>query len=209
MDTLGAEVVRPWVDRAAPSHPSLIDAGHLTGELFGFVNVPAAVWIDEAGVIVRHAHTPALSASRISEPTPDMDERVRRMLETARRIRLTDHVGYRAALLDWVERGAESPHALGPDEVVTRSAARPREHAEAAASFEIAQHLQRTVGDEAAVAWFARSHRLHPDNWTYKRQAWSIVDPVFQDASAVYDTTWAAELARRGPEHYYLLFEES
>ena len=209
MDTLGVEAVRPYVERAAPSHPSLIDAAHVTGELFGFVNVAAAVWIDEDGMIVRHAHTPALRRAEISEPTDDMPPAIQEMLRTAKRIRISDPDGYRAALLDWVDKGAASEHALSADEVVRRSAARPAAHAEAAACFEIGQHLQRQGHGDDAVAWFKRAHAGHPENWTYKRQAWSIIDPVLQDPGETYGTSWAAELARSGPEQYYVLFEES
>ena len=44
---------RPWIAAAGATHPSLIDTAHVTDELFGFVNVPMAVWIDEAGTLVR------------------------------------------------------------------------------------------------------------------------------------------------------------
>ena len=55
---------RPWIAAAAPAHPSLVDTAHVTDELFGFVNVPMAVWIDEQGVLVRPAEQAATSAWR-------------------------------------------------------------------------------------------------------------------------------------------------
>ena len=42
MDTGGPEAARPFIEKAQPEHPSLIDAGHVLGELLGFVNVPQA-----------------------------------------------------------------------------------------------------------------------------------------------------------------------
>jgi hypothetical protein len=53
LDSAGPEAARPWIERARPEHPALIDEHHRLDELFGIVNVPSGVWIDEAGVIVR------------------------------------------------------------------------------------------------------------------------------------------------------------
>src|SRR2546427_117513 len=41
----------PWIDAAKPTYPALIDRDHRLAELYGIVNVPQAVWIDEAGRI--------------------------------------------------------------------------------------------------------------------------------------------------------------
>jgi len=47
------EDARPWIEKAVPTHPSLIDENHLLGELYNMVNVPTIVWIDEVGRIAR------------------------------------------------------------------------------------------------------------------------------------------------------------
>ena len=208
MDTLGREAVEPWIAKAEPTHPTLLDPAHVTGELLGFVNVPAAVWIDEDGMIVRPAHTPSLQRSELPEPTDDMPDAIRETLELVQQFRRTDPEIYRAALYNWVERGADSPWALDAGEGVSRSSERTPEQAEAAAHFEIGQWLQRQGRDEEAVPWFKRSHELHTDNWTYRRQAWSIADPM-QNPTEVYGTTWPAELKRKGPEHYYVPFQDT
>ena len=59
-----------WIDVASPSHPSLIDTTHVTGELFGFSNIPMALWIDETGTIVRPASFAgtALSTAVAADP---------------------------------------------------------------------------------------------------------------------------------------------
>lgn len=44
---------RPWIERASPTHPSLIDENHVFGELYNMVNVPTVVWVDEEGRIAR------------------------------------------------------------------------------------------------------------------------------------------------------------
>ena len=48
-----AEDARSWIERASPTHPSLIDESHVLGELYNMVNVPTVVWIDEDGRIAR------------------------------------------------------------------------------------------------------------------------------------------------------------
>jgi hypothetical protein len=68
---------------------------------------------------------------------------------------------YAAAVLDWAVNGARSRFALPPDEVV--------------AHFELAQHLWTEGSRDAALSHFREAHRLQPENWTYRRQAWSLV----------------------------------
>ena len=72
----------------------------------------------------------------------------------------------------------------------------------AAASFELAQHLQRSGHAEDAARWFREAHRLQPENWTYKRQAWSLADPL-QGPTGTYDSDWLTEVRELGPENYY------
>ena len=64
---------------------------------------------------------------------------------------------------------------LSPEEVVAASRSRPLDASAAAAHFELANHLWRGGERDAALEHFNACHRLQPDNWTYKRQAWSLV----------------------------------
>ncbi|MDA0366289.1 MAG: TlpA disulfide reductase family protein, partial [Chloroflexi bacterium] len=48
-----AEAARPWIERAAPTHPSLIDDRQIFVDRYHVVNVPTVLWIDERGQIVR------------------------------------------------------------------------------------------------------------------------------------------------------------
>ena len=73
---------------------------------------------------------------------------------------------------------------------------------EAAASFELGQHLHRSGHPDDAVRWFREAHRLQPDNWTYKRQAWSFLDP-FQGPSEQYEGDWLTDVRKIGAENYY------
>ena len=47
------ERVRPWIERAAPTHPALVDRDFVVADLYNMVNVPTVVWVDEGGRIVR------------------------------------------------------------------------------------------------------------------------------------------------------------
>jgi hypothetical protein len=206
LDTGGAEAARPSIEAAHPDHPSLIDQAHITDELFGFVNVPNGVWIDEQGMLVRPAE-PAYplrlsNASRYQDLPDDLPPRMKEMLGEARHIP-SDPDRYVAALRDWVERGRESPYAMSPDEVVARSQPRPAEHARAAAAFELGQYLWREGDQDAAIPWLREAHRLHPENWTYKRQAWSFADPL-QGPTDLFEGDWLSEIRAIGPENYYI-----
>jgi hypothetical protein len=196
-----------WIDAAAPTHPALIDTRHVTGELFGFINIPMAVWIDESGTLVRPAESAAVERSplRDMEIPEGLDERLTRTLVEAKAI--PDHAAdYRAAIIDWAEKGPDSRFALSPDEVVTRSRSVGDDEARAAACFELGQHLRATVGDDAAVPWWREAHRLDPGNWTYKRQAWTLVttppgaddNDLLQGPNDVYDGNWLDDVVASG-----------
>lgn len=202
LDSAGPEAARPWIERARPEHPALIDEHHRLDELFGIVNVPSGVWIDEAGVIVRPPE-PAFAAR------PEWDEGIdddatdyqRRTLALEEQLLVEDEK-YVAAVRDWARHGPDSSYALTPDEVLARSRPRSRAESEAAAHFELGIHLQRQGHAADAVEHFRAAHRLQPDNWTYRCQAWSFVNPHL-GPSAEYDTDWVSEVERAGVEAYY------
>jgi hypothetical protein len=203
----------PFIDAASPQHPALVDSRHATDELLGFTNVPMAVWIDEKGVLVRAAEQAAIERSplRDLEIPEGLPDRMRVMFEQVKAIP-DPSADYRAALLDWVARGAESRFVLTPDDVVSRSRPLSDDASRAAACFELGQHAWRTESNDAAVAWWREAHRLDPDNWTFKRQAWTFVttpdgaaEPdLIQGPNDEYDGNWLDDvLAGGGGEHYY------
>jgi tetratricopeptide repeat protein len=203
LDTGGAETAGPWIERADAKHPSLIDAAHSLDELFGIVNVPTGVWIDEHGVIVRPPETayPRRPAFLDREPRPDDPVHVRERVLAVKRLRI-DAASYMAALRDWVGLGSASQYALSLDEVMLRSRGRSRDDATAAAHFELGQHFYLSGNPDAAVSHFRQAHRLQPDNWTYKRQAWSMVDPL-QGPTEHYDSDWLTDIRKVGARNYY------
>ncbi len=197
------ETARRIIENVAPTHPSLIDQEHAVDALFGIVNVPTGVWIDEQGMIVRPPEPafPGRSSYRDVTISDKLPQRLQDMLAEARKIR-AEPEKYIGALRDWVKRGAESRYALSADEVIERSRPRPWEEALAAAHFELGAHLHALGRTEGATAHWREAHRLQPDNWTYKRQAWSLADPL-QGPSDLYEGDWLSEVRKTGPENYY------
>ena len=201
LDARGIETAGPWIAKAAPEHPSLIDEAHLVDALLGIVNVPSGIWIDEEGVIVRPpepAH-PRRPAYLDREVPPDASPAQREGIELVRALHV-EAERYVAALRDWVRRGSESPYALSSDEVIRRSRPRPIEEATAAAHFALGQALYARGAQAAAIEHFREAHRLQPTNWTYRRDAWSLAGA---DREAAYGTSWIEEVKREGVENYY------
>jgi hypothetical protein len=181
---------RPFIEAAHADHPSLLDPEHRMDALFGVVNIPNVVWIDEQGVIVRPAEPgwpdvrqempasmarlreslPRLGRAKTAPPPPEEPVGQMAMLRGGQ-----DRERYADAIRDWVAKGPASQFALTPAEVVARSQPRSPDLSAGAAHFELADHLWRNGQRDLAIPHFNESHRLQPGNWTYKRQAWSLV----------------------------------
>lgn len=219
LDSLGADGCRAFIEAAQPEHPSLIDRHHVLADAFGITNIPQSVWIDEAGVIVRPAET-APEPPRPESPAPaqqaaaEMPQHFVEMMAEAARIP-HDSDTYHAALRDWVENGSASRFALAPDEVVRRSRPRDAEIARGHAHFELATQLEIDGHHDAAIAHFREAHRLVPESWTFRRQAWSLEQPIegpmarfWQGPSEddpdswPYEGDWISDIRKIGPENY-------
>jgi len=219
METLGSEPGRPFVEAAGVEHPSLVDTGHLMGSLFGVINIPNAVWIDENGLIVRPAE-PAWPKPRkpggasLPEGTP---QRLIDTMAEARNIVAWTADEYGDAVRDWAAHGSASRYVMSPDEVLARSGARDSFTSSAAAHFALAEHFEHIGDHQKAVEYFREAHRLAPRNWTYKRQAWSIEGDMSHPMARLwqgpapdsdgsdwpYESDWLTEIRERGARNYY------
>lgn len=220
LDTLGGAGCREFIEAAKPEHPSLIDQHHVLAELFGVINIPSSVWIDENGVIVRPAEAapappqPGPPAPRLDVPA-DAPQRFHDILAEAAKIK-KDAPSYHAALRDWVDHGAASRFALAPDAVVARSRPRDKSVALGHAHFQLATQLEIDGHHDAAVQHFREAHRLVPESWTFRRQAWSLEkvsaggprarfwqgpDPQ-APAAWPYAGDWLSDVRRIGAENY-------
>ena len=183
----------PWIEAANPTYPVLIDRAHLLSELYGVVNVPTAVWIDEAGRIVRPAEVAgAYEAFRYFDR--EQGAIPGEHLERSKQVRRA----YLDAIRDWVARGAASEHVLSPGEIQQRRQAADPAVAEAHARFRLGQYLEGRGDDAGARAQFDEASRLHPESWAIWRQTAEKLENGIAGGPA-----FAAQVAALGERRYY------
>ena len=153
-----ADDARPWIEAAAPTHPSLIDVRHVVAELYNIVNVPTVLWIDERGRIVR-PNDVAFAAN------------------TFRQITGLDAAIHLDALRAWV-RG-ERP-AFGPDDTRAQQTVPTATDQQARAEFGLGQWLWARGHEAAAARHFERGGQLAPQDFTIRRGTMPMrgIDPM-------------------------------
>jgi hypothetical protein len=142
-----ADDPRPFVEKAKPTHPSLLDTEHLVAELYHIVNVPTLIWIDERGVIVRPQDNQFGT-------------------DTFTQFHGKSSALYLAQVRAWVREGRGQ-----------LSAAEVRRHQQvpsaasqlARAEWALAWHLHQAGRTEAAERHFVRAGELAPKDWTIRR----------------------------------------
>ena len=161
----------PWIAAAKPTYPTLIDREHRMAELFGVVNVPQAIWIDEAGRIVRPAE-----AAGAYEGFRKMNRATREVPEDVARLTADAKATYLNAVRDWVRRGPESEHVLPPERVRAHLPGLTEDMATAQAMFRLGQFLLRHGEREEGNRWLSEASRRHPDSWCIWRQGAGVTD---------------------------------
>jgi hypothetical protein len=162
-ESRGAEHARPWIEQAKASYWCLIDPDHRLADLYGMVNVPQSVWIDERGRIVRPPET-AGSTDHFRR----MDLATRTLPPEDQAARAAARAAYLDAVKQWVLTGA---HALDTKDVARKLPRITPEIARAYAHFRLGVWLQRQGKTAEADRHFAEASRLHPDSWNMWRQA--------------------------------------
>lgn len=161
------DAARPWIEAASPTYPCLIDRDHHVAELYGLVNVPQAVWIDEAGRIVRPPE-----AAGATDGFRAMDRQRFTLPDAVIAERAQVRARYFDSIRDWVAQGAASPHVPAPARVARHlSAQADPAAAQAHAHFRLGLHLLRAGQEAQAQAQFARAIELHPSSWSIWRQS--------------------------------------
>lgn len=158
-----AEAAASYIRRYETTYPVLIDERHLVAELYGMVNVPSAVWIDEEGAVARPTHIAGAGedwryeADRTSptrEITPEGDAG---MKQTRR--------AYMDAVRRWVRDGEHEKREPVPEL-----------DGAAHAHFRLATYLHER-GLPGAHEHFADAVRLRPASWNFRRQALALEQP--------------------------------
>jgi hypothetical protein len=180
-----------------PMYPCPIDRDHVVAELYGIVNVPTAVWIDEAGRIVRPPEPAGMSDGFRTMNTATFEMPAEAAADNKRRRRI-----YVDALRDWIAKGAKSEHALLPEEVRRRMVGPTRSEALADAHFRIGAHLHRSGRPDAARPHLEEAVRLRPESWSFRRQAIVLSDPALTGQVAATPEYWQAVMSL-GDRHYY------
>ena len=176
-ESRGAEHARPWIEQAGAQYWCLIDQDHRVADLYGMVNVPQAVWIDEAGRIVRPPET-AGSTDHFRQ----MDLATRTLAPEHQTARDAARAAYLDAVRDWVRTGK---HAL-PADAARRALPRiTPEVARAQAHFHLGLWLRRHGKADEGDRHLAEASRLHPDSWNMWRQA-ADLDEVGKASSTAF-----------------------
>lgn len=161
----------PWIEAAKPTYPALIDRDHRLAELYGIVNVPQAVWIDEMGRIVR----PAEPAGAY-EGFRKMNRTTREMPEEAAGLTARAKTTYLEAIRDWVRNGTRSPHAFTADQARAHVPALSDDAVAAQALFRLGQALIRRGDVDEGNRRIRDASRLHPDSWCIWRQGAGVTE---------------------------------
>ena len=178
-DIGGIKAAGPWIEKANPSYTVLVDEKHIVSSLYGMVNVPTAVWIDEQGHIVR------------PNEVAYVDNRFTSMHKVEAK-------PYLEAIRDWTKNGAQSIYAMKTEEVRRKLTPPNPDFLLADANFHLAQYMISAGHDREAIPYFKNAQKLNPDSWNYKRQAWLLADP-----DKDYGTNFGKEVQKLGSKPYY------
>jgi hypothetical protein len=153
-----ADDARPWIEAAHPTHPSLIDTGHVLADLYNVVNVPTILWIDERGRIVR--------PNDVAFGT-----------DTFKHITGLTAAAHLAALRAWV-RGETT--ALPEARIHALQSLPTDDDQRARAEFGLGEWLFNRGRTEAAARHFAKAGELAPHDFTIRRGTMPMrgIDPM-------------------------------
>ena len=136
-----------------PSYIAIIDEHHTISSLYNFVNVPSGAWIDEEGHIVR-----------INEGT------------YSQRHGPIGTDDYTPALLDWIEKGADSKYVWDAETVAKKITPRTPEKEQAEPAFKLGSYFHSKNNNAKADHYWGMAQELNPDSWNYFREELSYTE---------------------------------
>jgi len=178
-DIGGIKDAGPWIEKANPDYTVLIDEKHTVSTLYGMVNVPTGVWIDENGKIARPGEV-ALVDNRYKSLTG------------------VDAQPYLDGLVDWLSKGSKSIYAMSEEKLREHLNQFTPENLLADANFKMGEYLVTAGHARDAIPYFKTAQKLRPDDWNYKRNAWLFANPD-QD----YGTNFMKEYKALNGKPYY------
>jgi hypothetical protein len=187
------EAARPWVTEANPSYITLIDQNHLLSSLYNMVNVPQAVWIDEAGRVVRPTETGG-SLDILREFDFEAGGFKPEATERAAAVKAT----YLDAVKDWAVKGSNSKYAFDPEQARAHVPALSDDMVMAHAKFQLGQYLAKQDRQDEADALFAESRALHPDSWNIYRETTERME----NGIAASEEFWGKVMSLGDKEYY-------
>ena len=176
-DTGGEEAAGKIFDDANVTYVSMIDVDHTISTLFNMVNVPAGVWIDEEGRIVRSNE--GTYAKHHSLGNFDFGSDI-----------------YVPALKDWLAKGADSEYIWTADEVKENMIPRTGDAEKAEPTFKLGVYFHEQGDEERANEYWEAAQKLNPDSWNFHRQDWSFTP---SEAGA----NWLKKVQTLGDKPYY------
>jgi hypothetical protein len=177
-DTGGLKDAGKIITDANPSYTVLVDQDHLVSKLYGMVNVPTGVWIDEQGKIVR------------PNEVAFVDDRFKVFTGL-------DSAPYLNALKDWAEKGNKSAFVMSEEKLQARLGPPDTNAALASAEFGLGEQLYKAGHLTEAIPHFKEAQRLNPKDWNYKRQAYKL------SSEGDYGTTFRQEVEKAGGSKVY------
>lgn len=156
-DAQGAEVAKPWVEKAKGTYTALLDQNNFIGKAYNLKYVPVGILLDEGGQLVR-----AVGSVNI------------------------DNEDFRTELTEWVTTGS-IPKAWIEADKQSKPRALTANEQEADARFQLAIVLLANGKKDEAVAELKKAFKLDPENWLIRKQLWAIETPeAFYEGNVDY-----------------------
>ena len=152
-----------------------MDPSHQVSALFNLVNVPSAVWIDEAGRVRRIDEGTYATTHKMGE------------FEFGRE-------DYAPMVADWVAHGDASNYVQAPGSL--EIAAKSDDAARADAAFRLASYFKTQAQPDKAEQYWQLAQELNPASWNYHRQDWAYTP---EEAGA----NWQKKVETLGDKPYY------